>query len=315
MTTRLDEDHILTYPEAYVELPAHHPAERFAEVLGARGWGNGRIGIEGDAYYTTPKVDWVLRQVLPKAEIIDADLLVSWVRAVKSAAEIDYMRQAAQIAQRAMTVAIETIRPGVRECDAAAEIVRAQLRGTDEFGGDYPAIFPIVLAGKKSSASHSPWSDEPFRDGQAVVLEVSGCRRRYHAALCRTLHLGIPPDNYRRLAEVVRVGHDEALRAVRPGNTCEDVEAAWRRSLRGTGFTKESRLGYTIGLAYPPNWGERTASIRRGDTTKLLPNMTFHLLGGLWLEEWGYELSETIRVTDDGFEALTNFRRQLFVED
>ena len=147
MTTRLDDDHILTYPEAYIELPAHHPTERFAEILAARGWGQSRIGIEGDGYYTTPKLDWVLRQFLPEAEIVDADLLVSWVRAVKSEAEIDYMRQAAQIAQRAMTVAIETIRPGVRECDAAAEIVRAQVRGTDQFGGDYPAIFPIVLTG------------------------------------------------------------------------------------------------------------------------------------------------------------------------
>src|SRR5439155_26705361 len=110
-----------------------HPAERFAEVLKVRGWGNGRIGIEGDAYYMTPKLDGVLRQGLPKAEIIDAGLLVSWVRAVKSAAEIGYMQQAAQIAEGAMRVAIHAIGAGVRECDADGEGGVARRRGSHEF--------------------------------------------------------------------------------------------------------------------------------------------------------------------------------------
>jgi ectoine hydrolase len=313
LTTRLDEEHILTYPEEWIELPAHHPAERFASCLAERGWGRGRIGIEADSYFTSPRFFLELRRRLPEAELADADRLVAWVRAVKSAAEIQYMRAAARIAEAAMTVALETIRPGVRECDAAAEIVRAQLRGTPEFGGDYPALFPLLLVGPRSSASHSAWTDAPFGDGQPVALELSGCRRRYTAALCRTMYLGAPTSDYRRLADVVGAAHAAALGAVRPGRTCEEVEAAWREALRGTGFEKESRLGYTIGLSYPPNWGERTASFRPGDTTVLEPNMTFHLLGGIWLGSFGYELSETIRVSEDGVESLTGFERRLFV--
>lgn len=315
LTTRLDEEHILTYPEAWVELPGRHPAQRFAESLVERGWERARIGLELDSYYTSPRFYLELCRCLPEARIVDADLLVSWVRAVKSEPELASMRQAARIAERAMAVALEVIEPGVRECDAAAEIVRAQIRGTDEFGGDYPAIFPFLLVGPRSSAAHSSWSDQPFQAGQPVALEISGRRHGYTSALCRTLHLGAPPDEYRRLADVVGAAHAEALAAVRPGRTCEDVEAAWRRVLRGTGFEKESRLGYTIGLSYPPNWGERTASLRPGDTTPLEPDMTFHLLGGLWLDDSGYELSETIRVTEDGVEALTSFDRRLFVKD
>lgn len=312
LTTWLDEDHILVYPEQLVELEGRHPSERFAEVLGERGWGRGRIGMELDGYHTSPRIHLVLRERLPEAEIVDADSLVSWARAVKSDLEIQSMREAARIAERAMTVALEVVRPGVRECDAAAEIVRAQIRGTETFGGDYPALFPLLLAGKKSSASHSAWSDAPFPEGVPVALELSGCRRRYTAALCRTMYLGPPPDDYQRLADVVAEGHAAALAAVRAGTTCEAVEAAWRRALKGTGFAKESRLGYTIGLGYPPNWGERTASFRPGDTTVLEPDMTFHLLGGIWLADGGYELSETIRVTADGVESLTRFDRRLF---
>ncbi|MFZ0216041.1 MAG: Xaa-Pro peptidase family protein [Candidatus Dormiibacterota bacterium] len=314
LTTRLDEDHVLTYPEEWIEYPDHHPSERFVEVLQERGWDRGRIGIEGDAYYTTPRVWWELQRGLARAEVVDADTLVSWVRSVKSDAEIECMRVAAQIATGAVEIAQEAIRPGVRECDAVAEIVRAQIRGTAEFGGEYPAIFPIVLAGRKSSSSHSSWSDAPFETGNPVVLELAGCRHRYHAALCRTFFLGTPPDGYRRLAEIVGEAHQAAFDAVRPGALCEDVEAAWREVLTRHGMTKESRLGYTIGLAYPPNWGERTASIRPGDLTKLEPNMTFHLLGGLWLDPWGYEVSETIRVTEVGVESLTNFQRGLLVQ-
>lgn len=312
-TTQLDEDHILTYPEEWIEYPEHHPAERFVEVLRERGWDRGRIGIEGDGYCSSPRVCWELEKGLPHSEVVDADGLVNWIRSVKSETEVHCMREAAEIAGRAMEVAREAIRPGVRECDAAAEIVRAQVRGTGQFGGAYPAIFPILLVGERSSSSHSAWSDAPIEGGNPVAVELAGCRRRYHAALCRTFFLGQPPDGYRHLVEIVGEAYQAALEAVRPGALCEEVEAAWRQVLNRHGMRKDSRLGYTIGLGYPPNWGERTASFRPGDTTRLEPNMTFHLLGGLWLQPWGYEVSETIRVTEQGVETLTSFERGLLV--
>ncbi|MGH7919251.1 MAG: M24 family metallopeptidase [Candidatus Dormibacteraceae bacterium] len=313
LTTRLGDGDILTYPEQWIEYPEHHPAERFVEVLKERGWDRGRIGVEGDAYCSTPRVWWELQRTLEGAEIVDADLLVSWVRSVKSDAEIECMREAAEIAGRATQVARETIRPGIREGDVVAEVVRAQILGTPEYGGAYPAIYPILLTGRKSSSSHTAWSDARLEAGNPVVLELAGCRSRYHAALCRTFFLGTPPDGYRRLTEIVGEAYRAAFDAIRPGVRCEDVEAAWREVLTRHGMTKESRLGYTIGLGYPPNWGERTASLRAGDRTPLLPNMTFHLLGGLWLDPWGYEVSETIRVTEQGVEALTSFERGLLV--
>ena len=66
----------------------------------------------------------------------------------------------------------------------------------------------------------------------------------------------------------------------RPGNTAEQVEAAWQAVLRKNGLKKESRVGYSVGLAYPPDWGERTASLRPGDTTELQPGMCFHIQAG-----------------------------------
>ena len=100
------------------------------------------------------------------------------------------------------------------------------------------------------------------------------------------------------LAAVTAEGLHAALDAARPGAACEEVEAAWRRVITRAGYEKRSRIGYSIGLNYPPDWGEQSASLRAGDRTVLEPNMCFHLMLGMWMEGWGFELSETFRVTE-----------------
>jgi Xaa-Pro dipeptidase len=77
---------------------------------------------------------------------------------------------------------------------------------------------------------------------------------------------------------------------------------------------KESRLAYSFGLNYPPDWGEQTASMRPGDKTELKPNMTFHVIPGIWLEEMGFEVSQAIRVTERGCEGVYSFPRELTVK-
>jgi Xaa-Pro aminopeptidase len=115
-------------------------------------------------------------------------------------------------------------------------------------------------------------------------------------------------------AEVVVYGLNAAIEAARPGALTEDVEAAWRREIEPHGIVKESRIGYSVGLAYPPDWGERTLSLRPGDKTELRPNMTVHVIPGIWQDDWGIEISECILITETGAEALCDFPRQLLVK-
>ncbi|OLE72344.1 MAG: hypothetical protein AUG05_05375 [Actinobacteria bacterium 13_1_20CM_2_66_18] len=119
----------------------------------------------------------------------------------------------------------------------------------------------------------------------------------------------------RRVAAATAEGMAAALATVKPGALCQDVEAAWRQTINRAGFSKPSRIGYSIGLNYPPNWADHTASLRQNDTTVLEPNMTFHLMLGMWMEGWGFELSDTFRVTETGHEVLADFPRQLFVKE
>jgi ectoine hydrolase len=314
LTTSLADGQILGFPDHYVQHPGRHPMDWIAGELRQRGVLEGRIGLETDAYFFTPRAYEALRRSADGVAFADSHELVNWVRAVKSPAEIALMRAAARIVEQAMAAGIDAIEPGVRQCDAAATISSAQIRGTEEVGGDYPAIVPMLPTGPGTSTPHLTWTDAPFAAGEATILELAGCYRRYHCPMARTVFLGEPP---RRLAETARVtveGLEAALDAVRPGVTCEEVEAAWRTHISRHGLEKSSRIGYPVGLAYPPDWGEHTMSLRAGDTTPLRPGMAFHMIVGMWMDDWGFEASETFIVTEDGAECLSSFPRGLAVK-
>jgi Xaa-Pro aminopeptidase len=131
--------------------------------------------------------------------------------------------------------------------------------------------------------------------------------------MARTTFLGKPPKKMTETEKVVTEGTNAALEAARPGATCEAVEAAWRAVIARHGITKESRIGYSVGLNYPPDWGEHTMSLRPGDKTVLQPNMTLHVIPGIWMDDWGIEISECIHITERGARPFCNFPRKLFV--
>ncbi len=315
LTTFLGDESILGFPDEFVQQRDRHPMDWIADELARDGVLDGSpVGLEMDSYFFTPRAYEALRARAPRVAFTDAEELVNWVRAVKSPAEIAMMRGAARIAELVMRAGIDAIEPGVRQCDAVAAIYDAQVRGTDEAGGDYPAIVPMLPTGEGTSTPHLTWSDEPFVSGEATILELAGCRRRYHCPIARTVFLGEPS---RRLAETARItvdGLETALAAVRPGATCEQVEAAWREHIASHGLEKTSRIGYSVGLGYPPDWGEHTMSLRPGDTTPLEAGMAFHMIVGMWMDDWGFEASETFVVTEAGAECLCSFPRELTVK-
>lgn len=314
-TTFLKHDHIIGYPDHYVQHPIKHPMNFIADQLKARGWEKVTIGLEMDAYYFTARSHLELISTLPNTKFVDANLLVNWIRLIKSPQEIVFMEQAGIIVDKVMRTAIETIEPGVRECDAVAAVLQAQISGTPQFGGDYTAFVPMMPTGAKTSAPHLTWTDEPYKKDQAANLELCACRHRYHSPLARTIYLGAnPPEKLVKLADITVEGLNTALDAVKPGVLCAEVEAAWRAVITRAGFEKESRIGYAMGLNYPPDWGEHTASLRAGDQTVLRPNMTFHMIVGMWMDDYGFEASESFRVTENGCKTLANVPRKLFVK-
>lgn len=314
VTTFLDRENIFGYPDDYVQSTTKHPMNFVADLLKTKGWDRGIVGVEMDTYYFTAACYQALARDLPNASLVDAGTLVNWVRVIKSAKEIEYMRQAARILEKTMQTGIDMVEPGVRQCDAVAAIYASMVSGTPEFGGDYSSICPMLPTGVGTSTPHLTWTDAPFTTGEATILELAGVRRRYHCPMARTVHLGKPPQRLADTAEVVVEGLDNAIAAAKPGATCEEVEAAWRHTIERHGIVKDSRIGYSTGLNYPPDWGESTLSLRPGDRTELAPNMTLHIIPGVWLDDWGIEISECVHITENGAQPFCDFPRKLFVK-
>ena len=107
--------------------------------------------------------------------------------------------------------------------------------------------------------------------------------------------------------KVVLEGMQAALDTMKPGASGHDVEAACREVISKHGIVKESRIGYSTGLNYPPDWGEHTLSLRPKDRTVLQENMTIHCIPAIAVDDWAIEISECVRVTKRGGEPFCKF--------
>lgn len=291
-TAWMGADRIVGYPEHYIQTTDCHPMEDAARYL------SGRVGVEMENYYYSAKAHAVLAAA--GLDLVDATALVNWCRAVKSEAEIAFMRKAARISEAVVDGMAERIAPGVPKNEVVADAFRDAIRGVGDDWGDYPAIVPLVPSGADAAAPHLTWDGRPFVKGEATTIEIAGCYRRYHAPLCRSVFLGTPPDEMKRAEAAIAEGLEAGIEAARAGNRACDVAEALNGAMRKIGIERSPRCGYPIGLSYPPDWGERTMSFRATDQTVLEPNMTFHFMPGLWMDGWGLAITESIRITESG---------------
>jgi ectoine hydrolase len=313
-TVYMSDASVFGYPEEYVQRDLH-PMEHFADaVLRKRGWTGLSVGLEMDSFYFSAASFITLANRLPENRWKDATGLVNRQRAVKSETELSYMRIAGRILEKMYDRVLDVIEPGVKKNDLVAEIYASAIRGLDGFGGDYPSIVPLVPTGLEMATPHLTWDDSTFTLGAGTFFEIAGVYRRYHCPLSRTVYLGTPPQKFLDAESAVIEGIEAGLEAAKPGNTCEDIANAFFGVMKRHGIQKGGRVGYPIGMSFPPDWGERTTSLRMGDKTVLEPGMTFHFMPGLWFDDWGFELTESIAITPTGVECLSNVPRKLFVK-
>jgi Xaa-Pro aminopeptidase len=222
------------------------------------------------------------------------------------------MREAGAISAAALGAAIDVARVGLRQSDVMAELYRVTVAGTPEIGGTFPCKPPNAAVGELASAPHLSWTDAPLVPGDMFYIEQGGVRHRYHSPLSRCVYLGTPTETMLDTTAVIVEGLEAVLAAVKPGEPLESLAAAWQAVISRHGIEKDSRIGYPVGIGYPPTWGELTCSIRRGDRTIMEPGMTFHCIPAIWLDKYGLVVSETFAVTEHGAECFASFPRKLF---
>ena len=312
--TYLKNENIIEYDEKYIHTWPLHPYQYLVEIIKKRKWDNLNIGLEMDSHYFTAYCYETIKKGLPNAKFKDAERLVNWVRVVKSKEEIKLMQSAARIVESGMKTAFKSINPGVRQCDAVADIQKALFNGTKEFGGDYPSIATLLPTGKGTSASHLTHTDEKFVSGEATIIEIAGAYKRYHCPMARTVLLGEKDQKKIDTMKATNEALDAGISATKPGNTVDDVAQKFWGVLDKYKIKKDSRTGYSIGIGYPPDWGEQTFNILKGDKTILQPNVTFHMIAVMQFGDWGVEASEAVRVTENGSELFCNLSRELHIK-
>jgi Xaa-Pro dipeptidase len=290
------------------------PVQVTVQAIERMGLADKRIGVEKAGWFFSVEEYETLRSALPNATLVDASSTVDRARVVKSEEEIAMMQRAARIADVATQAGIDAVAAGRTEDELAAEVHRVAILNGSEFMG----LPPFVLSGERTCLPHGTWRGRTIQPGDHVYFEVSAAKFRYSAAVMRCVSVGEPNPRVRAMADAVIGGLEAGMAAIKPGVSCEAVDAACRGVIEKAGFGKyfTHRTGYSIGVNFPPDWGEgQILSLRRGEPTRLETNMTFHMVPlCLVYREVGVGFSATVRVTETGCEELTRLPRTLVVK-
>lgn len=289
------------------------PVETTVKALKERKLDGKTIGIEEDAWFLSIKHYLQLKEKLAAAKIVDGSGCIEKLRLIKSPQELEYIRRAARAAEKSMEAGMQAIKEGATEDDIAAAVHYELIRS----GGEYMGLPPFICSGYRTALAHATWGGRRVERGDLIFFEISGCIKRYSAALMRTAYLGDPPDEVVKISDAVIAGLNKAIETIRPGITSGEADKACRDTIARAGYGEHyrHRLGYSIGVNFPPDWGEgHIVSLRTNDPTILEPGMVFHMPPAvLGYKDLGIGFSETILVTEGGCEPITNFERKLRV--
>ena len=299
------------------------PAGQIVSSLKGRGWLNGNVGVEDWSRAPSGVVIGEIKQGFADAgaNVVDGSWVVDRVRLIKSALEIEVMRKAASIADKAMETVRGSIRPGVTETELAGVALHAMMK---EGGGD-PAIRAAVRSGPRFAARHSAPSHRKLQQGDLVWINHCGSYHRYHADLGRLFSLGEPSPKWRELMDKTCGSVDHVIKKVRPGDPTNVTQKAMDeyggldgapaiRCLRERlqhGDRHTSRLGRAH--VYRPGHWLRDCALRSGMITNYENLYTVLDPDPGWKGGTGGGFIETILMTDSGLETLSRLDRNVTV--
>jgi Xaa-Pro aminopeptidase len=255
-----------------------------------------RVGIE--AQHLTVDQHGRLRAALPTEVSLTPTVgLVEELRTVKTADEIERLRQVAGIAGRAFDRIRSAVHPGLRERDVAFLLEQT----FQELGADGPAFETIVAAGERGARPHGRASDRVLERGDMVVVDFGARAAGYNSDTTRTIVLGEPTAEQKRVIGLVREAQVTSLAMMKPGVTADAVDRRARQVLAGEAHAFAHGLGHGIGLAV-----HERPFLSPSDQTTLKPGMVITNEPGLYVPGWGgVRLEEMVLVTDGAPEILT----------
>lgn len=265
----------------------------------------GRFGISDNA--------WAmhllgLQKILPGTSYAALTDALPMLRAVKDAAELELLAAAGAAADAAFEEIRKVPFAGRRESDVGRDLADLLRRF-----GHSQVDFTIVGSGPNGANPHHEVGDRVIRPGDMVVLDFGGLKDGYGSDTSRTVHVGEPTDEERKVHDIVRAAQDAGFRAVRPGVACQEVDRAARAVIAGAGYGEYfiHRTGHGIGVTThePPYMIE-------GEAQPLVPGMCFSVEPGIYLPgRFGVRIEDIVTVTADGGRRLNNTTRDMVIVD
>lgn len=306
---------VLVVPELERLLAASAPGAGDLELVG---WSDGKDDpyeivarlLRAGRYAVTDQT-WAVHLLALEHATADCLLVaggkaVPLLRAVKDEDEIERLRAAGSAADAAFGEIVAGPFAGRKELEIAGDLADL-LR---QFGHQR-VDFTIVASGPNAASSHHEPGERRIEAGDAIVMDFGGVRDRYFSDITRTVFVGEPDEEQRKVYEIVRAAQEAAFEAVRPGVAAQDVDRAARTLITEAGYGDRfvHRTGHGIGLELhePPYLVE-------GNETPLAPGMTFSDEPGIYLEgRFGVRIEDQVLVTADGAERLNRATRDLTV--
>jgi Xaa-Pro aminopeptidase len=247
-----------------------------------------------------------LQEAVPAVSFASMTAALPLLRAIKDAGELARLAAAGAAADATFTDILGLPFAGRRELDVAADLARLLLEH-----GHSSVEFTIVGSGPNGANPHHGAGERVIQEGDAVVLDFGGTLDGYGSDTTRTVHVGEPSDEHRRVHDLVRAAQQAGFEAVRPGAACQDVDRAARAVIEDAGYGEffTHRTGHGIGVTVhePPY-------IIEGETQALRPGMCFSIEPGIYVPgSFGVRIEDIVTVTEDGGRRLNDSTRELQV--
>jgi len=282
------------------------PVSVLAAALRSRGL-PGRIGIDFQSHSFTRQRQGLLEHALPESSFCNLERAVWDARRCKSDEEIEHLRVAASLLDRAVLKVADAIGPDASQRDVAAVAAAEYYRlGFDD------GFVGYVTSGSDWDCLHSSMNDEPMGDGALVHIELLPKLKGYSVRIMRSMVMGRANEDQKSTFATLCALQDEQFRVMRPGTVAADVDAIVRQGVLSAGLRPDydNITGYTLGFSAPSS--QRVSDLYRSFVPtarwRLEKGMVFHM----YTSARGLAVSETVLVTDSGAERLTRTPRKIF---
>jgi len=235
----------------------------------------------------------IIKRVAPPPRLVPLEGLVESLRAIKEAAEIEAIAQAADISDRAFMHIEENMKAGMSEIEVAWEGERFMR----EHGSQAVPFDVIVASGPNAALPHARPSERAIQEGEPVLMDIGARVHGYASDLTRTICLGEPDNDFRKVYDIVLGAQLAALELIKEGMTGEQADNLARTIIAETGYAEAfgHALGHGIGLV-----AHESPRLGPGSNEKLASGMVFTIEPGIYLPGWGGVRVEDLVVLENG---------------